>query len=280
MLFLDSIIRIRLYCLVIMKKLTIPQIKNRLFTEKIVCITAYSARMAALMDTIADIILVGDSLGMTLHGLDNTVGVTLDMMIAAGKAVVRGAGNTLVVVDMPYGTYESDPISAYKNATKILQETGADAVKLEGGIVIAPVIEFLTERNIPVMGHVGLMPQSVMMQGGYRPRGKTDLEAEQLINDMKTISHSGCFAVVLEGVIETVATKMVSVSSVPVIGIGASRACDGQVLVSDDLLGITEKTAKFVRHYLDGKTLIHTAFQEFSNDVKNGTFPNNAELYV
>jgi 3-methyl-2-oxobutanoate hydroxymethyltransferase len=263
-----------------MKKLTIPKIKNRQIDEKIVCITAYSARMAQLIDDFTDIILVGDSLGMTLHGLDSTVGVTIDMMIAAGKAVVRGSKNAIIVVDMPYGTYESDCITAYKNATKILQETGADAVKLEGGAVIAPIIEFLTQRNIAVMGHVGLLPQSVVAQGGYAARGKTPLEAEQLIKDIQIISKSGCFAIVLEGVIESVATKMVSCSNVPVIGIGASLACDGQVLVSDDLLGITEKTAKFVRHYLDGKILIKDAIKQFSQDVKKGNFPNNAETYA
>ena len=262
-----------------MKKLTIPKIKNRQFSEKLVCITAYSARMAQLIDDFTDIILVGDSLGMTLHGLGNTVGVTLDMMITAGKAVVRGAKNAIIVVDMPYGTYESDCLTAYKNATKILQETGADAVKLEGGTVIAPIIQFLTQRNIAVMGHVGLLPQSVIAQGGYAARGKTTLEAEQLIKDIEIISQSGCFAVVLEGVVETVAAKMVSCSSVPVIGIGASPVCDGQVLVSDDLLGITEKTAKFVRHYLNGKTLIKDAIYQFSQDVKKGSFPNNSETY-
>ena len=262
-----------------MKKLTIPKIKHRQFNEKIVCITAYSARMAQLIDPFADIILVGDSLGMTLHGLKSTVGVTIDMMVSAGKAVVKGAKNALVVVDMPYGTYEADPVMAYKNATFILQETGADAVKLEGGVVIAPIIEFLTKRNIPVMGHVGLLPQSVSAQGGYSPRGKTETEATELIEDMKIISQSGCFAVVLEGVIETIATQMVAVSDVPVIGIGASAVCDGQVLVSDDLLGITEKTAKFVRHYLTGKTLIQNAIEQFSVDVKNGHFPSHAEIY-
>lgn len=263
-----------------MKKLTIPDIKNRNFTDKLVCVTAYSARMAQLSDNFADIILVGDSLGMTLHGLKSTVGVTIDMMISAGKAVVIGAKNTVIVVDMPYGTYESDGVTAYKNATKILQETGADALKLEGGRAIAPIIAFLTERNIPIMGHVGLLPQSVMAQGGYSPRGKTESEAKQLIEDIKIISNAGCFGVVLEGVIETVARQMVRESAVPVIGIGASTLCDGQILVSDDLLGITEKTAKFVRHYLDGKTLIKDALNQFATDVKSGHFPSDAEIYT
>jgi 3-methyl-2-oxobutanoate hydroxymethyltransferase len=262
-----------------MKKLTIPHIKNYQFTEKLVCVTAYSARMADLMDDFTDLILVGDSLGMTLHGLSSTVGVTIDMMISAGKAVKRGSKNSVIVVDMPYGTYEADVITAYKNASHILQETGAHAVKLEGGVTIAPIIKFLTDRNIPVMGHVGLLPQSVMAQGGYGARGKTPEETEQLIQDIDVISQSGCFCVVLEGVIETVASKMVQASKVPVIGIGASATCDGQVLVCDDLLGITEKTAKFVRHYLDGKTAIRQAFEQFSSDVKSQKFPSTQELY-
>lgn len=265
--------------IIIMKKLTIPNIKNRNFAAKLVCVTAYSARIAQLIDDYVDIILVGDSLGMTLHGLDNTVGVTIDMMISAGKAVTKGRKNALIVVDMPYGTYEASPITAYNNAIRILQETGADAVKLEGGEVIAPIIEFLTARNISVMGHVGLLPQSVIAQGGYSPRGKDKDEADKLINDIKVISQAGCFSVVLEGVVSSVAHEMVKLSSVPVIGIGACTSCDGQVLVSDDLLGITEKTAKFVRPYLDGKNLIKQAIKQFSDDVKNQNFPNNYELY-
>jgi 3-methyl-2-oxobutanoate hydroxymethyltransferase len=262
-----------------MKKLTIPKIKHRQFSEKLVCLTAYSTRMAELIAPFADIILVGDSLGMTLHGLENTMGVTLDMMISAGKAVKRGAKNTLIVVDMPYGTYEADTITAYKNATKILSETGADAVKLEGGYIIAPIIQFLTERNVPVMGHIGLLPQSFIAQGGYAPRGKTEKEIEQLINDIKIISQSGCFAVVLEGVIEKIAIKIIELSNIPIIGIGASPLCDGQILVSDDLLGVTEKTAKFVRQYADGKTIIKNALNQFATDVKNKNFPNIHEIY-
>lgn len=262
-----------------MKKLTIPKIKNRQFTHKLVCVTAYSARIAELISPYVDMILVGDSLGMTLHGLENTMGVTLNMMITAAKAVKRGAKETLIIVDMPYSTYEADPLIAYKNATKILAQTGADAVKLEGGVVIAPIIQFLTQRNIPVVGHIGLLPQSVTAQGGYAARGKTPLEAEQLMRDIKVISESGCFAVVLEGVIEEVAKEIVKTSSVPVIGIGATASCDGQVLVSDDLLGITEKTAKFVRRYADGKTIIQNAVEQFANDVKNNNFPNKDEVY-
>jgi len=262
-----------------MKKLSVPNIKNYLFEQKLVCITAYSARIAELIDDYTDLILVGDSLGMTLHGLDSTVGVTIDMMVSAGKAVKRGSKNSIIIVDMPYGTYESDPVTAYKNASYILQETGAHAVKLEGGAVMAPTIEFLTQRNIPVMGHVGLLPQSVMAQGGYGARGKTDAQKESLMKDIEAISNSGCFSLVLEGVIENIAAEMVKKSSVPVIGIGASLECDGQVLVSDDLLGITEKTAKFVRHYFDGKVHIKTAVEQFALDVRAKKFPSNAEIY-
>ncbi len=262
-----------------MTQLTIPQIKNFSFQDKLVCMTAYSARMATLIDPYADIILVGDSLGMTLHGLPSTVGVTLEIMISAGKAVMRGRNKALVVVDMPYGTYEADPLIAYQNATKILQETGADAVKLEGGAIMQPIINFLTERNIPVMGHVGLLPQSISSMGSYAARGKTEAEAEKLIQDISIISNSGCFAIVIEGVVEEIARKMVQASTVPTIGIGASVSCHGQVLVSDDLLGITEKTAKFVKKYFDASTCFSQALEAFSKDVRQGHFPTEKQIY-
>lgn len=262
-----------------MAKLSIPKIKNLEFDQKLVCITAYSARIAQLIDDIADIILVGDSLGMTLHGLESTVGVTINMMIDAGRAVARGSKNSIIVVDMPYGTYEADPVIAYKNASRLLQKTGAHAVKLEGGALMAPTIKFLTERNIPVMGHIGLIPQSVNSLGGYRARGKNEVETEHLIKDIQAITQSGCFSMVLEGVVKNVADQMLEFATVPVIGIGASEKCHGQVLVSDDLLGITEKTAKFVREYIDGKTIMHTAFSDFANDVRAENFPSQNELY-
>lgn len=262
-----------------MPKLTIPKIKQRQFTEKLVCITAYSARMAELIDDYADIILVGDSLGMTLHGFDSTHQVTLDMMIMAAQAVNRKRKKALLVVDMPYSTYEYCEKKAYENATKILQQTKADAVKLEGGAMLAPIIRFLTDRNIPVMGHVGLLPQSSVALGGYSARGKTRQEAKKLLEDIDIISRSGCFSIVLEGVIQSVAQKMVELSRVPVIGIGASENCDGQVLVSDDILGMTEKTAKFVKKYANATELFKQAFFEFSKEVKENKFPSADTLY-
>lgn len=262
-----------------MKKLTIPKIKNFDFEHKLVCITAYSARMAELMDSVTDIILVGDSLGMTLHGLDSTVGVTMNMMIDAGRAVARGAKDSIIVVDMPYGTYEADPIMAYKNASRLLQKTGAHAVKLEGGALMAPTIEFLTQRNIPVMAHIGLIPQSVHHLGGYQPRGQNEAEIQQLIQDMQAVTQTGCFSIVLEGVKNKVADDLLKHATVPVIGIGASQNCHGQILVSDDLLGITQRTPKFVRHYMDGKSLIAKAFQDYAKDIQEGNFPSKDEVY-
>ena len=259
--------------------MTVPAIMARKNGEKIVAITAYSARIAELIDPIADIILVGDSLGMTLHGLNSTLEVTTDMMVMAGKAVCRTAKKALVVIDLPFSTYEADKIKAYETASHILSQTGCQAVKLEGGAVMAETIAFLTERHIPVMGHVGLLPQSVHYYGGYGARGKTSQEQQILLDDIKAVADAGAFSIVIEAVDETLATQMTQSVSIPTIGIGASVMCDGQVLVSDDILGLTQKTAKFVKKYADFTTDAKKAFADFAHEVRTKQFPTPYHIY-
>ena len=232
-----------------MKRLTVPAIRNRKGAEPLVMLTAYTARTAQLLDAHCDMLLVGDSLGQVIYGLPSTIPVTLDMMCAHGAAVVRGSYHSLVIVDMPFGSYEASPEQAFESASRVMKETGAAAVKMEGGEHMAPTIEFLSKRGIPVMGHVGLTPQSINSLGSYRARGKGNEESSQLLDDVRAISDSGAFSMVVEGVMETVAEEAMSVSQIPVIGIGASAKCDGQVLVTEDLLGMFERTARFVKRY-------------------------------
>ena len=262
-----------------MKKITVPYITALKHKQKIVMLTAYSARMAELMDNYVDIILVGDSLGMTLHGMDNTLGVTMDMMICAGQSVNRGRKNALLVVDMPFSTYESCPHKAYDNAAYIMQKTGCEAIKIEGGMNMSDTISFLTQRNIPVMGHVGLLPQSVHHYGGYGVRGRDDAAKEILLKDIKSVADAGAFSIVIEGTDADLSAEMTESVTVPTIGIGASQSCDGQVLVSDDMLGITHRTAKFVKHYDDLQNNIKNAFALYADDVRNGRFPDENYIY-
>ena len=261
------------------KKVTVPVIQQLKAKEKIVMVTAYSARIAELVDPYVDIILVGDSLGMTLHGLDSTLQVTTEMMVLSGQAVNRGRHNAMMVVDLPFSTYEKSPEQAYDTAAHIMQQTGCEAIKLEGGEVMQETIAFLTRRNIPVMAHVGLLPQSFNHYGGYSARGKQETEQGQLIKDIKATEQAGAFSVVIEGTNYETATAMTQAVNIPTIGIGASEACDGQVLVSDDLLGITEKTAKFVKKYALLADNMHSAFAQFSSEVKDGTFPSDDYIY-
>lgn len=262
-----------------MKKVTIPQIISRKGQDKIVVVTAYSARMAELIDPHVDIILVGDSLGMTLHGLPSTLMVTLEMMILAGQAVNRGRKKSLLVVDMPFSTYESSKEKAYENAAKLLSQTGCEAVKLEGGEVMEETITYLTARNIPVMAHVGLQPQKVHHYGGYGARGRTDDERATLLKDILATQRAGAFSVVIEGTDTSLAKEMTEAVKIPTIGIGASPICDGQVLVSDDLLGLTEKCAKFVKKYDNLSEHITKAIEAFADEVKKGIFPAENHLY-
>jgi 3-methyl-2-oxobutanoate hydroxymethyltransferase len=260
-------------------RITPRQITARKGGEPIVCLTAYTAPMAAILDEACDLLLVGDSVGMVVHGLPNTIGVSLEMMILHGQAVMRGSRHALVVVDMPFGAYEGAPASAYDNAVRILKETGAQAVKVESGPEVADTIAYLTRRGVPVMGHVGLRPQAVLMDGGFRARGKRPEEAACIIDEAETAAAAGAFCVVVEGVAESVAKRITAAIAVPTIGIGASAGCDGQILVTDDMLGLFEWTPKFVRRYADLRAEIARAVREYAADVRAGAFPGVAETY-
>jgi len=255
------------------KPITVSDIRARKGGEPLVCLTAYTSLTAVLLDDHVDLLLVGDSLGMVLYGLDSTLAVTLDMMIAHGQAVVRGANKPCVVVDMPFGTYQESPQVAFRNAARVMVETGCDAVKLEGGAEMAETVQFLSQRGIPVLGHIGLMPQSVN-QYGFRAQGKTDVEAKRIMNDAKAISNAGAFAVVIEGTVEDVARKVTKAIPIPTIGIGASPSCDGQVLVTEDLVGLfKEFTPKFVKRYSELGDGITKAAKEYAEDVRARRFP-------
>lgn len=246
----------------------------------LVCLTAYTAPMAKILDKHCDLLLVGDSLGMALYGMENTLGVTLDIMINHGKAVMRGAQNACVVVDMPFGTYEQSPKIAYQNALRIITETGCDAVKLEGGQDIAAAIAYITERNIPVMAHIGLQPQSVLKDGGYKIKGRTNEEASKLLADAKAVEKAGAFSVVIEGTIDTVAKNITQSIDIPTIGIGASVSCDGQILVTEDMLGlITDHTPKFVKKYACLAQDIEKAATCYATEVKSRVFPDENYTY-
>ncbi|KQY36199.1 3-methyl-2-oxobutanoate hydroxymethyltransferase [Rhizobium sp. Root483D2] len=240
----------------------------------IVSLTAYTTPIARLLDPHVDFMLVGDSLGMVLYGLDSTVGVTLDMMIAHGQAVMRGSEKACVVVDLPFGSYQESKEQAFNSAARILKETGCSAVKLEGGAEMAETVDFLTQRGIPVLGHVGLMPQLVNTMGGYRSLGRSDKEAAKIRRDAKAIDDAGAFAIVVEGTIEPLAREISETLRAPTIGIGASPACDGQILVSDDMLGIfSDFKPRFVKHFAELAPQISAAFEAYANEVRARTFP-------
>jgi 3-methyl-2-oxobutanoate hydroxymethyltransferase len=263
-----------------MKRLTVPAVAKRKGGEPIVMLTAYTARMAQLLDPHCDMLLVGDSLGQVIYGLPSTLQVTLDMMIAHGAAVVRGSYHSVVIIDMPFGSYERSPEQAFESASRIMAETGAAGVKLEGGETMAPTVAFLTHRGIPVVGHVGLTPQSVNVLGGYGARGRSIEEHAQIVADARAIAEAGAFALVVEGVVETLARTVTGEVSCPVIGIGASNACDGQVLVIDDMLGMFERTARFVKRYDDLATRISAAAETYAAEVRSRAFPTDAETYA
>ncbi|MBW8734151.1 MAG: 3-methyl-2-oxobutanoate hydroxymethyltransferase, partial [Asticcacaulis sp.] len=231
------------------------------------------------MDPHCDVLLVGDSVGMVVHGLPNTIGVTLDMMILHGQAVMRGASHALVVVDMPFGSYEAGPEQAFANAVRILKETGAQAVKLESGPTVADTIRYLVQRGIPVMGHVGLRPQAVNVDGGFKAKGRNDAEREKVILEAVSTDEAGAFAIVVEGVAADLAEEITRRVAAPTIGIGASNACDGQILVSDDMLGLFDWTPKFVRHYAGLRTEIGDAVAAYAKDVQDRSFPAQEETY-
>jgi 3-methyl-2-oxobutanoate hydroxymethyltransferase len=265
------------------KRTTVPSIRTRKAggrTEQpIVMLTAYTMRMAQLLDPHCDMLLVGDSLGQVIYGLPSTIPVTLEMMCAHGAAVVRGSWHALVGVDMPFGSYEQSPAQAFANASRVLKETGCAAVKLEGGEAMAETIDFLTRRGIPVIGHVGLTPQAVNMLGGYGVRGREDIEAEKILADARAVAQAGAFVMVVEGVMEELASRIAGEVAVPVIGIGASAECDGQVLVTEDMLGLFERTPRFVKRYHDLAREISSAAEAYASEVRSRSFPSADQTY-
>jgi 3-methyl-2-oxobutanoate hydroxymethyltransferase len=261
------------------RRVTAPEIAARKGGEPIVCLTAYTAPMAAILDEHCDLLLVGDSVGMVVHGLPNTVGVTLDMMILHGQAVMRGARKAMVVIDMPFGSYEAGPQQAFANAARLLKETGAQAVKVESGPTIAETVRYLVDRGIPVMGHVGLRPQAVNVDGAFRAKGRTEDERTRVLAEAEAAADAGAFSIVIEGVAESLAREITETVHVPTIGIGASAACDGQILVTDDMLGLFDWTPKFVRRYAGLKSEISNAVRDWAADVKARSFPGEAETY-
>lgn len=263
-----------------MKRLTVPAIRARKGGEPLVMLTAYTVRMAQLLDPHCDLLLVGDSLGQVIYGLPSTLPVSLDMMCAHGAAVVRGSYHAVVIVDMPFGSYESAPEQAFASAARIMKETGAAGVKLEGGVAMAETIAFLSRRGIPVMGHVGLTPQAVNVLGGHRVQGRDDAAAARVIEDAKAVAEAGAFAMVVEGVVEPLGEAVTRAVDCPTIGIGASAACDGQVLVAEDMLGLFERTPRFVKRYADMAKLVEEAAVAYAGDVRARSFPGPEETYA
>ncbi len=255
-------------------RISVPALRARKGGDPIVCLTAYTAPVARLLDPHVDLLLVGDSLGMVVYGFDSTLPVTLDLMIAHGAAVVRGSARACVVVDLPFGSYQESPQIAFRNAARVMAETGAQAVKLEGGSEMAETVAFLTSRGVPVMGHVGLLPQSVNALGGYKAVGRDPASAERIRADAKAIAEAGAFSLVIEGTIESLARQITEDVAVPTIGIGASPVCDGQVLVSDDMLGLfSDFQPKFVKRYAQLGTNVSEAAAAYAAEVKARSFP-------
>ncbi|KPF65419.1 3-methyl-2-oxobutanoate hydroxymethyltransferase [Porphyrobacter sp. AAP60] len=266
-----------------MKRLTVPAIRARkkdgVTANPLVMLTAYTARQAQLLDAHCDLLLVGDSLGQVIYGLPSTIPVTLEMMANHGAAVVRGSYHSVVVVDMPFGSYEASPEQAFESAAFLLKQTGAAAVKLEGGAAMAPTVAFLNARGIPVMGHVGLTPQAVNVLGGYGARGRSDAEAEKIVSDAIALDQAGAFAIVIEGVVEPIAIAATKAVACPTIGIGASAQCDGQVLVTEDMLGMFERVPRFVKRYEDIAGVIDRTVATYAEEVRTRAFPSEEQTY-
>ncbi len=266
-----------------MRRLTVPKIRDRkadgVTVEPLVMLTAYTARQAQLLDPHCDMLLVGDSLGQVIYGLPSTVPVTVEMMSNHAAAVVRGSYHSLVVVDLPFGSYEASPEDAFDTASQLLKESGAAAVKLEGGEAMAETVAFLTRRGIPVMGHVGLTPQAVNVLGGYAARGRSDAEAAKIVGDAVSLCGAGAFAIVVEGVVEPIAIEVTEKVACPTIGIGASAQCDGQVLVTEDMLGMFERVPRFVKRYDDIAGLISRTAETYAREVRERAFPGPEQTY-
>ena len=261
------------------RRITAPEVAKRKGGQPIVALTAYHAHTARLIDPHVDILLVGDSLGMVMHGYETTVPVPLELMIMHAQAVVRGSNRALVVVDMPFGSYEESPATAFRNAARIMKETGCGAVKLEGGVHMAETIKYLTSRGIPVMSHIGLTPQAVNQIGSFQPQGRHRSEWARFEEDAKAVAEAGAFAVVLEALAELLAARFSKQIAIPTIGIGASAECDGQILVLEDMLGLSPRVPKFVKEYAQLGDAIEGAVKAYSAEVRARTFPSDAYTY-
>ena len=255
--------------------------KRKAEGRKIIALPAYHAHTAGILDPYCDFILVGDSLGMLMHGMESTLPVTLEMMIVQAQAVIRGTSRALVVVDMPFGSYEASPQQAFLNAARVLKETGAGAIKMEGGARFAETVAFLVERGVPVMGHIGLTPQSVNTMGGFKVQGRAPDDERRLLEDARAISEAGAFAIVLEGIVEPVARAIATSPRVTAatIGIGATMACDGQILVLEDMLGLSDRVPKFVKRFGTLRGQIEAAVKDYADEVRSGTFPAEEHTY-
>jgi 3-methyl-2-oxobutanoate hydroxymethyltransferase len=261
------------------KRMTAPEIAKRKGGAPIVALTAYHAHTARIIDPYVDFLLVGDSLGMVMHGYETTVPVPLDLMIMHAQAVVRGSTRALVVVDMPFGSYEESPSIAFRNAARVMKETGAGAIKLEGGVHMAETIRYLTDRGIPVMSHIGLTPQAINTIGSFKPRGRYRSEWAAYEADAKAIAEAGAFAVVIEAMAELLAARITKEIPIPTIGIGASAECDGQILVLEDMLGLSQRVPKFVKEYAHIGAGIEGAVKAFANEVRTRAFPSADYTY-
>jgi 3-methyl-2-oxobutanoate hydroxymethyltransferase len=263
-----------------MKRKSVIDIKNQKGKTPIVCLTAYTSPIARSIDDCGDLLLVGDSLGMVLYDYQNTLPVTLFQMIEHSKSVVNATKQSCIIVDMPFGTYEESVNKAFINAAKVMKETNCNGIKLEGGRNMYETVKYLTDRSIPVMGHIGLQPQSVLIDGGYKVKGRNKFDWGKYIDDAIAIEEAGAFSVVLEGMAEPLAAEITSRISIPTIGIGASLECDGQVLVTEDMLGLTNIAPKFVKKYVDLEGLIKKAAHEYAGEVRNREFPGKEHTYA
>lgn len=261
------------------KRITAPQIRARKGGDPIVALTSYHAHTAAIADRHVDFLLVGDSLGMVMHGYETTLPVPLELMIMHGRAVTRGARRALVVVDMPFGSYEESPSQAFRNAARVIKETECGAIKLEGGRRMAETIRFLTERGIPVMGHIGMTPQSVNVMGGFVTQGRSRDQWAEIEEDARQVSEAGAFAIVLEAMAEPLAARITKAVPIPTVGIGASAHCDGQILVMEDMLGLSPKVAKFVREFGKVGKAIEDAISLYASEVRSRSFPAPENTY-
>lgn len=261
-------------------RLTVPAIRQRKGAGSLVSLTAYSTPMARWVDAHADLIIVGDSVGMVLYGMPSTLGMTLEMMIAHGQAVMRGSSRACVAVDLPFGSYQASPEQAFVSAARLLRETGAAAVKLEGGEEMAATVAFLVSRGVPVLAHIGLMPQQVNTMGGFKAQGRDAAGAERVRRDALAMQAAGAFAVVIEGTAEPLARQLSEELEIPTIGIGASPACDGQVLVTEDLLGLFgDYQPRFVKRYAELAPSIEQALAVYAGDVRAGRFPEPGHCF-